>query len=109
MLKEILYLLIEKNKSIKEISFELKIQPELLKERLDMLSHMGYLEKIEGCGDIKDNRREGDIDNSDNNLNSYYCSNCLLSKSCKDSTKERKKYLSGYILTEKGKKFMETQ
>jgi len=115
MLKELLISLIEQKKSINQLAINLNTSPEVIRNRLDMLSHLGYLKRIEGCnerhGQRKENKKidkkyKNKSDRSEKCSIPNYCSNCIIASSCKEKTDPDIKIITGYTLAKKGKKLL---
>jgi hypothetical protein len=100
MIKELLFKIAQGNSSITELSREFNLEPRNVKDKLEMLVHMGYLQRIETCAH--------DQDKSDDNADERFeCKHCLLAKNCRETSEERIDELVGYSLTKKGEKYLE--
>ena len=109
MIQDVLILLSKGNKTVNDLARTLSITPEQLRGHLDMLVHLGYLDKIETCK-INKNKNEDKSngkDQIDETMESYECKFCLFSKTCEPSKAQKKTVFIGYSLTSKGKKFLE--
>jgi hypothetical protein len=115
MLKELLISLTIQKKSINQVAMDFNTSKDIIRYRLDMLAHLGYLKKIEGCDespnlemeDIKSNKKSKiTIDKSKDQAIPNYCTNCILAKSCREMNETERKINTGYSLTNKGKKLL---
>jgi hypothetical protein len=109
MIQKILKLIGSGNKSLNEISNETKLSLESLKERLEMLAHLGYLKRIDSCfiDEITDKLEQSDVSDLKKkpDQSQYQCKHCLISKDCQTPGKITKG-LTGYVLTKKGSGYL---
>jgi predicted transcriptional regulator len=99
MLKELLIKIAQGNNSISGLSRALNLEPSNVKDKLDMLAHLGYLKKIETCTD-----KQAGLDNKGDDQ--FECKHCLLAKNCKETSGEMVHDLIGYSLTKKGERYL---
>lgn len=89
MIKEILQLMASGKLSLSEMSSELSITNEELKNRLELMRHLGYVEIL--------------CETTSKSNGKMKCSCCPQQKSCSEST-NRDKFGISYGLTNKGKR-----
>jgi hypothetical protein len=111
MIKELLIKVAKGNNSITGLSMELNLDPVDVRDRLDMLAHLGYLKRIDTCPPnknkkVKSNDNTNDKSNNHTPDDQFECKHCLLSNSCKETHNDRVTELIGYSLTKKGKKYL---
>lgn len=84
MIKELLRLISQDNMNLKEIAQQMNLSRDDLRNRIDMMIHMGYLELVEES-------RHGE------------CAFCSIAKACKENCRDGIG-VRVYRLTEKGRR-----
>ncbi len=111
MLQKILEILSKDSRTLSEIAQELNMDTESLKDKLEILVHLGFLKRIENCSIIqKKGKNENTKKQTYKNhiLDRQGCKFCLISEECKVISKSKTGSISGYILTTKGKKYLKS-
>jgi predicted transcriptional regulator len=109
MLSRLLQKLNQGNKTMHELATELNISLDTLKERFKMLERLGYVNKIQDCSNNQlesgNLHKYQKFDSTDD----YKCTHCVFGTTCGETGSESKNAITGYLLTDKGKRILKNQ